>query len=224
MILYKSWTQFRFLNVELTFTLGLGTHQFSECIMQELCVAICFVVLVNRVPTIKLIYVLVHLLLVVECYILQLVMPKLCPVGSMSHRTSIYNSTQNSATENARPSTGNVNGTGLSYANYRRGRNRTCRHVTNLQNLSMHNTSSAMIRIVVVNTNGIKNKLFELSECLQNFQIDVLIITETHCVLNTDVPVFHGYDVNFINQPISEGLAKTNKHKQIVGGGGIAIY
>ena len=55
-------------------------------------------------------------------------------------------------------------------------------------------------------------------------ELDVLIITETHCMLNTDVPVFHGYDVNFLNCPICEGLAKNNKHLRIIGGGGIAIY
>ena len=224
MILYKRWTRFRFLNVELYFTLGLGTYQFSERDMQELCYMGCVVLSVNSVSLIKLTFDYGWLLFVVVRITLQLIMPECRPIRSMVHRTGMYNNAQNIATENARPSTGNVNGTGLSYVNYHRSRNRTRSCVTNLQNSSMHNTGSAMIRIVVLNANGIKNKFFEVAECLQNFQIDVLIITETHCVLNTDVPVFHGYDVNFINRPISEGLAKANKHKRIIGGGGIAIY
>ena len=57
-----------------------------------------------------------------------------------------------------------------------------------------------MLNIVALNINGIHNKIFEISKWLSNSNIDVVCFTETHCILNTDVPQFSGYDSFFVNR------------------------
>ena len=224
-ILIKNWTRFIITpTVENYITIGVCTLQF-HVIHLKLCYASIFVCvrpylgILIKVDTL-------NWLLLLSCNLAheQLIKPKFRTVAPARCETRLGHAPNNDATQSTELSTGNMNYKFNSNANrdHTRARARRSRGIRN--NIHSCDVGSVMIRLAVLNANGIKSRVFELHECLRQHDIEVLIIVETHCVLNTDLPTFHGYDCNFINRPVSEGLSRTNKHVRIVGGGGIAIY
>ena len=64
--------------------------------------------------------------------------------------------------------------------------------------------------------------MFEINEWLLDSDIDVLCLTETHCILNTDIPEFPGYDSFFVNRP-PKITYRSKSNFQKFGQGGILV-